>query len=115
MLEITMEKLSLKEINYKELQKKNIWKEVDVNTKQCILNAGSLRGVVIAQSPQDSLLIIMTKIHIKCSNISVFYIKQVGYVYSPRFGHCNKINDSFMHYIMEKQIKSKSILCSAKK
>ena len=56
-----MNKYSHKESNYEESQKKKAWKELDINSKECILNASLKRGLKPASEPEDSLLVIMTK------------------------------------------------------
>ena len=60
-IEKSMEKQSAKESNYEESQKKKAWKELDSSMKECILNAGSIRGVKPLSVPEDSLLTIITK------------------------------------------------------
>ena len=60
-LQDSMDKQSSKETNYEDSQKKKVWKELDINSKECFLNASSKRGLKPASDPEDSLLVIMTK------------------------------------------------------
>ena len=47
--------------DYESSQKKKVWKELDSNMKNCILNASSVDGFDPAFAPQDSLLSVMSK------------------------------------------------------
>ena len=60
-LQVSKKNHSLKESNYENLQKRKVWKELDINSKECILNASSEIGLNRETEPEDSLLIIMTK------------------------------------------------------
>ena len=81
--------------------------------KQCILNVGLSKGVVLDQMPQDSLLLIMTRKSTTNPNTFVVYTKQDGYFHSSRFCHNDTSNYYSKHSIMEK-IKSQSIPYSPK-
>lgn len=70
-----IEKQSHKELNYEDSQKKKVWKEFDLNSKECIMNSSSKRGLNPASEHDDSLLVIMAKNTpaIKFSLISILF------------------------------------------